>query len=239
MQKYNRQGDPTDHINVYKTRLQGYIPIAKCRNYHTTHVSDAKRWYKLKPRSIMNWPQLKQKFINVFIGNRATTTDMDQLNDTWRLTMNSRRNYAKASQNKPVESWQVYGHRPRGPPITFTEENDVDVHYPHYDDLVVPTVVAKNRLGRMLVDDGSAVNIMFESAFDQMEVNHELTANPEPLFIFTGDNLIPQRQITLAVNFKEPPCQVKKFMEFLVVDIPSVYHKVFGRLVLKDLQDVT
>ncbi|KAL2518348.1 Integrase catalytic domain-containing protein [Abeliophyllum distichum] len=70
MDKYNRRGDPMDHINIYKTKLQGQSPTVKCQNFHTTLTSDAKRWYnKLKPGSIKSWPQLKREFINAFIGN--------------------------------------------------------------------------------------------------------------------------------------------------------------------------
>ncbi|KAL2486525.1 Retrotrans gag domain-containing protein [Abeliophyllum distichum] len=59
MEKYNGRGDSTNHTNVYKMRLQGYIPADKCRNFDTTLVSDAKRYYKkLKPESIRSWPQL-------------------------------------------------------------------------------------------------------------------------------------------------------------------------------------
>ncbi|KAL2454131.1 Uncharacterized protein Adt_48371 [Abeliophyllum distichum] len=67
-------------------------------------------------------------------------------------TMNSRRNYVKAAREEPVESWQVYGHRPKALLISFTEEDEADIHYPHCDALLVCTVVARNGLGRMLVD---------------------------------------------------------------------------------------
>ncbi|KAL2466512.1 Uncharacterized protein Adt_42363 [Abeliophyllum distichum] len=56
----------------------------------------------------------------------------------------------------------------------------------------------------MLVDDGSTVNILFDSAFNQMEVDHEVTAIFDPLFGFTGDSLIPRGWMTLAVDFGEP-----------------------------------
>ncbi|KAL2465863.1 Uncharacterized protein Adt_41714 [Abeliophyllum distichum] len=91
----------------------------------------------------------------------------------------------------------------------------------------------------MLVIDGSAVNILFDSAFDQMDVDHELTAISEPLFGFTGDSLIPRGRITLVVDFGEPPCHLKKFMEFFIVDTRFAYHGVLGRHALKDLQAVT
>ncbi|KAL2471770.1 Uncharacterized protein Adt_39906 [Abeliophyllum distichum] len=117
--------------------------------------------------------------------------------------MNSRQNYAKATRKEPVESWQVHGHRPKAPLISFTEEDKAGIHYLHCDALVVRAIVARNGLGRMLVDDGSAVNILFGSAFDQMEVDHKVMAISEPLFGFTGDSLIPRRRITLAVDFGE------------------------------------
>ncbi|KAL2504896.1 Uncharacterized protein Adt_20517 [Abeliophyllum distichum] len=43
----------------------------------------------------------------------------------------------------------------------------------------------------------------------------------------------------MAMDFREPPCYLKKFMEFLVVDTCSTYHGVLRRPALKDLQIVT
>ncbi|KAL2527229.1 Uncharacterized protein Adt_12283 [Abeliophyllum distichum] len=77
IEEYNGKGDPTDHINVYKTKFLGNILAVKSQNFHTTLVSDAKRWYnKLKPVSIKSWLQLKQEFINVFIGNQTMIVDI-------------------------------------------------------------------------------------------------------------------------------------------------------------------
>ncbi|KAL2518477.1 Retrotrans gag domain-containing protein [Abeliophyllum distichum] len=57
MDKYNRRGDPTDHINIYKTKLYGQSSTVKCQNFCTTLTSDVKRWYnKLKLGSIKSWP---------------------------------------------------------------------------------------------------------------------------------------------------------------------------------------
>ncbi|KAL2466521.1 Uncharacterized protein Adt_42372 [Abeliophyllum distichum] len=99
--------------------------------------------------------------------------------------MNSRQNYVKEAREEPMESWQVHGHRPKAPLISFIEEDEVGIHYPHCDTLVVRAIVARNGLGRMFVDDGSIVNILFGSAFDQIDLDHELTAISEPLFSFT------------------------------------------------------
>ncbi|KAL2519106.1 Uncharacterized protein Adt_15353 [Abeliophyllum distichum] len=93
--------------------------------------------------------------------------------------------------------------------------------------------------GQMMVDDGSTVNILFDSAFDQMDVDHELIAISEPLFNFTRDSLVSQGRIILTVDFREPLCYLRKFMEFLIVDTHSAYHGVFRRPALKDLQAIT
>ncbi|KAL2471515.1 Ribonuclease H [Abeliophyllum distichum] len=77
------------------------------------------------------------------------------------------------------------------------------------------------------------------SAFDQMDVDHELTAISELLFGFMEDSLIPRGKITFVVDFGEPPCHLRKFIIFLIVDTCSAYHRVLGRPALKDLQAVT
>ncbi|KAL2471675.1 Retrotrans gag domain-containing protein [Abeliophyllum distichum] len=60
MKKYSGHDNFTDHINMYKMRLQCYILAVKCKNFHTILVSDVKKWYKkLKPGSIKSWSQLK------------------------------------------------------------------------------------------------------------------------------------------------------------------------------------
>ncbi|KAL2526844.1 Uncharacterized protein Adt_11898 [Abeliophyllum distichum] len=66
-----------------------------------------------------------------------------------------------------------------------------------------------------------------------MDIDHERTAISEILFRFTGDSLILQERITFTVDFELPPCHLKKFMEFLVVDTYSTYHGVLGKPVLQ------
>ncbi|KAL2532925.1 Retrotrans gag domain-containing protein [Abeliophyllum distichum] len=100
MDKYKETGDPSDHINVYKMKLQGQSPAVKCQNFHTTLISDAKRWYnKLKPGNIQSWPQLKRKFINAFIGNQTMIADITQLNDIQQKEEETVKSYFKRFNN--------------------------------------------------------------------------------------------------------------------------------------------
>ena len=49
--------------------------------------------------------------------------------------------------------------------IVFTEADANYVHHPHEDALAVTTKIANNIIHRMLVDNGSATNILFWDAY--------------------------------------------------------------------------
>lgn len=101
------------------------------------------------------------------------------------------------------------------------------------------TVVAINGLEKMLVDNGSSINIIYRATFDKMEVDHELTPITSPLYEFTSDNIISRVKITIAMEIGMAPLTAHHFMEFLVVDYRSAYYGVFGRPNLKELWVVT
>ncbi|KAL2519488.1 Uncharacterized protein Adt_15735 [Abeliophyllum distichum] len=151
---------------------------------------------------------------------------------------NAQKNYAKEAEGKLEMNWLINS-RPSSSckvdPISFTEEDMKGVHYPHCDALVVRAVVARNGLGRMLVDNGSSVNVIFLSTYEQMNIDVPLEPSTEPLYGFTGDCVTPKGIIRLAVTMGEEPLAAHTFMEFLVVDRRSAYHGVLGRPALKEL----
>ncbi|KAL2533270.1 Ribonuclease H [Abeliophyllum distichum] len=74
-------------------------------------------------------------------------------------------------------------------------------------------VVARNGLGRMLVDNGSSVNVIFSSTYEQMNIDVPLEPSTEPLYGFTGDCVTPKGIIRLAVTMGEEPLAAHTFME--------------------------
>lgn len=62
----------------------------------------------------------------------------------------------------------------------------------------VRAVVARNRLKRMLVDNGSSVNILFGVTFVKMIVDHELTPITIFLYDFTCDSIITRHKINTS-----------------------------------------
>ncbi|KAL2497049.1 Uncharacterized protein Adt_22599 [Abeliophyllum distichum] len=155
---------------------------------------------------------------------------------------NAQKSYAKEAERKLETNWLINS-RPSGSskvdPISFTEEDMKGVHYLHCDALVVRAAVARNGLERMLVDDGSSVNVIFSSLYEQMNIDISLEPSTEPLYGFTGDCVTPKGIICLAITMAEEPLATHTFMEFLVVDRRSAYHGVLGRPALKELWAVT
>lgn len=103
-------------------------------------------------------------------------------------------------------------------PIIFTQNDVVGIYYPHCDGLIVREIVARIYLKRMLVDNGSSVNIIYRSTFEKMEVGHELTLVTTILYEFTSDNIILRGKITLVTKMGVAPLTTHNFMEFLVVN---------------------
>ena len=57
--------------------------------------------------------------------------------------------------------------------ITFSDSDLEGCHHPHDDPLVVRAIVANKTVHRVLVDNGSSVDIIFASAFDKMGIGRE------------------------------------------------------------------
>ena len=52
--------------------------------------------------------------------------------------------------------------------ITFSEEDARRVHFPHHDHLGIESQVSNKVVARILVDNGSLVNILFKSAYEKI-----------------------------------------------------------------------
>ncbi|KAL2512467.1 Uncharacterized protein Adt_18067 [Abeliophyllum distichum] len=79
----------------------------------------------------------------------------------------------------------------RNNPITFFPNDALGVHS-HNNALVVRAVVARNGLGRMLVDDRSFVNIIYGTTYVKMGIETPLILDTNPIYGFTGNPIIPR-----------------------------------------------
>ena len=91
----------------------------------------------------------------------------------------------------------------------------------------------------MLVDNGSAVNILYWDTYKRMGLRkNNLSPMTSPLYKFTRNLVIPRCTIKLVVMMGEHPRTSTVVTEFLAVNCPSAFNEVIGRSLLKALSVV-
>ena len=114
--------------------------------------------------------------------------------------------------------------------ITFSDSDLEGCQHPHDDPLVVRAIAANKTVHRVLIDNGSSVDIIFASAFDKMGIGRErLEPVNTHLRGFSGEKVLPLGSIQLVLTLGDPPCQVTTIARFLIVDAPSTYNMLLGR----------
>ncbi|XP_031255255.1 uncharacterized protein LOC116113251 [Pistacia vera] len=123
--------------------------------------------------------------------------------------------------------------------ITFFEKDAVRLYHPHDDALIITPEIGWCEVHRILVDNGSAVNILFQRAFEKMQLDEtDLKPASIPLYEFTGDHLIPRGTIALPITLGETN-EVTKMTEFLVVDYTSAFNGILGRPLPQSFKAIT
>ena len=134
-----------------------------------------------------------------------------------------------------VQNVQLTGFVPKiawidNPIIKFLEEDARRLHHPHDDALVVSIRVGDYNTYRVLVDNGSSVDILYYPAFQQMRINRErLVPTNASLVRFGGAKVYTFGAIMLPVTVGDYPQQITKDITFLVVDCSSAYNAILRR----------
>ncbi|XP_028060640.1 uncharacterized protein LOC114264247 [Camellia sinensis] len=106
---------------------------------------------------------------------------------------------------------------------------------PHNDALVVTLRVKDFDIKRILIDQGSSVEIMYYDAFKQMKLeDKDLAPATSPLVGFNSQLEWPIGKIILPVKAGS----VVKQVEFWVLKVPSTYNLILGRGWLHAMQAV-
>ncbi|KAL2505619.1 Uncharacterized protein Adt_21240 [Abeliophyllum distichum] len=118
-------------------------------------------------------------------------------------------------------------------PITFDDEDLNGVSLPHDDALVITGDIADFDVKRVLVDMGSAANVLSWEAFTALKMPIDrLRPVNTPLQGFGGGTVVPERVIELLVVLGKHPCCVTLITPFLIVRTPMAYNSIYDRPII-------
>ena len=108
----------------------------------------------------------------------------------------------------------------------MTAKEQEKVLTPHHDPLVISLTVANCLVKRILVDNGSSGNIIFQAAYKDLGLEESaLTRRITPLIGFSGEVKQTAGEVTLPVYAEG----VNMSTKFLVVECGSSYNMIRGR----------
>jgi hypothetical protein len=115
-------------------------------------------------------------------------------------------------------------------PITFSQEDLQLKDYPHNDAMVTSCVIKGFLIRNVLVDTGSAVDIIFAKAFRQMhEPEDKIHDATHPLCGFGGRQIMALGKITMLVTFGSVHNTRTEQVVFDIVDMEYPYNAIIGR----------
>jgi hypothetical protein len=115
-------------------------------------------------------------------------------------------------------------------PITFSEEDLKLKDYPHNDAMVISCVIKGFVVHNVLVDTGSAADIIFAKAFRQMqEPEDKIHDATHPLCGFRGRQIVALGKTTMPVTFGYVHNTRMEHVIFDIVDMEYPYNAIIGR----------
>ena len=114
--------------------------------------------------------------------------------------------------------------------MSFNEADARGLKQPHNDLLFIMLNIEGFNTKRILVDNGSSVDIIYLPTFQQLKLDPKrLLPFESPLVSFNGDKVYLRGIVTLTVTVGTQPRQLTRQLDFLVVDCLSSYNVIIGR----------
>ena len=128
---------------------------------------------------------------------------------------------AKESQPGPKKA-----RRNSHPVLSFLEEDKVGTTQPHDDALLITFRIEGYDVKRVMVDGGSAAEIMYPDLYKSLKLKPEdLLPYSSPLMSFDGKLVIPKGMIRLPVQTGPEIVEVN----FIIIDTYSPYTAIVGK----------
>jgi hypothetical protein len=124
-------------------------------------------------------------------------------------------------------------------PITFIQKDLQLKDYPHNDAMVISCVIKGFLVHNVLVDTGSATDIIFAKAFRQMqEPEDKIHDATHPLCGFGGRQIVALGKITMPVTFGYVHNTRTEQVAFDIIDMEYPYNAIIGRGMLNAFEAI-
>jgi hypothetical protein len=115
-------------------------------------------------------------------------------------------------------------------PITLSQEDLQLKDYPHNDVMVISCVIKGFLVHNVLVDTGSAADIIFAKAIRQMqELEDKIQDVMHPLCGFGGKQITTLSKITMSITFGYIHTTRTEQVVFDILDMEYPYNAIIGR----------
>ena len=106
--------------------------------------------------------------------------------------------------------------------------------------MVISTIIAKHHIGRILVENGSLVYLIYWNCFEHMSIAHnQLKRVSLHLYNFTRETISVVGSIRLPIIMGFKPQNVTRQTNFMVVKTTSfAYNAILGRPLLNDVRAI-
>jgi len=116
----------------------------------------------------------------------------------------------------------------------------VGISLPHTDALVLTLAIANHKIHQILIDTGSSADILYRSAFEFMKIDQRnIVSVGHSMVGFFIKQVFQVRSIKILIMARTFPRQKTIMVKFLVINRPSTYNTILGRVTLSELKAVT
>ncbi|XP_017239615.1 uncharacterized protein LOC108212399 [Daucus carota subsp. sativus] len=177
--------------------------------------------------------------------NQPNPAGTDRIIDVISGGFASRGSSNNAKKLYAREVCRIDSKRPKQNPslvISFSDEDYPEgIIRTHQDAMVITTKIGTNTVKKILIDDGSSVDILYHGAFSRMELGDKILdrARNAPLYGFTGNEVRVLGTIDLPVLFGSPPAQLWHVVKFHVINATNTYNAILGRTTTTALRAIT
>jgi len=118
------------------------------------------------------------------------------------------------------------------PPITFTNDDFTAIDPTQDDPMVITVKIGKFAITKVLVDQGSAVDILYWKTFKKVRIlDTKIQPYNEQIVGFLGERVDTRGFIDLYTAFREARCLSKTInIKYLLVNADTSYNILLGRL---------